>query len=104
MDGSTIGLDRGLLLADPSRSQGMQRLAQRAVLVRPLCVPRPRALARGVQPLARALQVQRNAHDRGSNAKASGALPRKGEVHARMEKAPRGTTSQFIYRRRALRK
>ena len=70
MDGSTIGLDGGLLLADLSRSEG----------------------------------VQRHALDRGSNAKASGALPRKGEVHARMEKAPRGTTSQFIYRRRALRK
>ena len=52
-DGSTIDLDGGLLLADPSRSQEVYRLAQRALQVQPLCVPRRRGHARGVQPLAR---------------------------------------------------
>ena len=68
MDGSTIGLDGGLLLADLSRSQG----------------------------------VQRHALDRGSNAKASGALPRKGEVHAAHGKgSPRHCLPVYLPKTRA---
>ena len=67
-DGSTIGLDGGLLLADLSRSQG----------------------------------VQRHALDRGSNAKASGALPRKGEVHAAHGKgSPRHCLPVYLPKTRA---